>query len=292
MEIELYNHKLKTRGYYCQLNDCLPSCVDEPYINLYIKMSGCNARCEFCNDDCVTKPFDLNKLCEIMREIKSKVKIRKISFTGGEPTLNIQLLEIIFNIVKQSSPDSFTVINTNGFNLKGIFESSLLRYINSVSLSRHHYKDELNQEITGVKSVATKNTIIELGDNCSKIHLSCNLIKNYIDNAEEIRHYLENANLLGIHDIGFVSLMGLNDYCKENYVDSKIIDEVKGIIKTKEWKYKDCCECSNYFYLPDNYKNGVLSIYHRHAKSPMDFVSMLMFDGEFLREGFNGKVIT
>ena len=208
MKVKLYNEEIAIRTHYCQLNDCPASHVEEPYINLYVKFSGCNAKCPFCIDDCKKKAFDLDKLKEVVQETSRHLKIRKVSFTGGEPTLDIGLLEHAFDIVKHNSADAFTVINTNGFNLKGIFDSEVLREVDSVSLSRHHYFDHYNGNLFGAGvQVATNPKIWEVTidkEKARKIHFSCNLIRGYIDNMAEVRKYLDAANGLGVHDVGFL----------------------------------------------------------------------------------------
>lgn len=288
MKIKLYNEEINIRTHYCQLNDCQASCVEEPYINLYVKFSGCNARCPFCIDDCLQRDFDTDKLKEILGTIQKEVKIRKISFTGGEPTLNISLLEEAFSYVKDYVPDAFTVINTNGYNIKGIFNSNILKNVDSVSLSRHHYSDKINDRIFGA-SVPWSSEIAKITQDeemAKKMHFSCNLIKGYIYNLEEIENYLEHANALRVHDVGFVSLMPLNKYCKE--FSTPFIDGGR-LMKMKEWSYKTCCECANYLYISKRFYGETTKVYHRNPKSPMGFESMLMYDGETLRVGFNGK---
>ena len=52
-----------------------------------------------------------------------------------------------------------------------------------------------------------------------KLHLSCNLMKDYIGTPEEVVRYLDWASKIGCLDIGFVSLMPANNYCKEQFVD-------------------------------------------------------------------------
>ena len=291
MKIKLYNEEINIRTHYCQLNDCQASCVEEPYVNLYVKFTGCNAKCPFCIDDCLQRHFDTDKLKEILETIQEKVKIRKVSFTGGEPTLDIDRLEKSFALVKQYSPDTFTVINTNGYNLKGIFNSNILKNVDSVSLSRHHYSNKRNDEIFG-SSVPWDSEIAELTQDegtAKKMHFSCNLIKGYIDNLGKIENYLEHANALRVHDVGFVSLMPLNKYCKNN--STPFIDGGR-LMKMKEWNYKTCCECANYLYLSKKFYGETVKVYHRNPKSPMDFENMLMYDGAILRVGFNGKILT
>lgn len=295
MKIKIYNEEITPRTHYCQLDDCPASCVEEPYINLYVKFSGCNAKCPFCIEDCKKKSFDIDKLGEVVKHISSKLKIRKVSFTGGEPTLNIKLLEKAFTVVKSNADDVFTVINTNGYDFEGIFNSDILNQVNSVSLSRHHYFDQYNRQLFGsiIPSPILAHILLMNKEIADKVHFSCNLIKGYIDSAEQIKMYLDMANSMGVHDVGFVSLMPLNEYCIEHAVAFPDVSVIPNLMKMKEWHYNDCCECANYLYLPSvaDFKDGVVKVYHRNPKSPMNFENMLMFDGKNLKVGFNGKIL-
>lgn len=54
---------------------------------------------------------------------------------------------------------------------------------------------------------------------CSKIHLTCNLIRGIVDSEKAVIAYLEKAKSLGVYDVGFVSLMKVNKFCEDNHVD-------------------------------------------------------------------------
>jgi len=118
-----------------------------------------------------------------------------------------------------------------------------------------------------------------------------NLIKRYIDCEEEIIKYLQFASEVGIYDVGFVSLMRINDYCKENQVLFDNIDFTSGRIrKTKEWKNKDYCRCANYLYIPKN-NDRLVKFYGRYVCQSKNTESQLVFDGINLRDGFGGNII-
>lgn len=126
----------------------------------------------------------------------------------------------------------------------------------------------------------------------SKWHLSCNLIKGYIDSREEIYKYLEFANKIGIRDVGFVGLMPENRYCTDKFVNFDLLNvESDRFIKTADWKRENICHCSNYKYLTEDHH--VIDVYHRHAScgsyesSGFNFT----FDGKYFRQGFTGEII-
>jgi molybdenum cofactor biosynthesis enzyme MoaA len=281
--------KIKYKTSYCKLNNYKPSKVNKPYINLYVKLTNlCNARCCFCvykGKDTTT--FNYEKFKQIIDIIISQVRLNKISFTGGEPSIKIELLKHCINYIKKVSPDTFVIINTNGFNLEKI---STVKGLNSIALSRHHYKDEKHTKIMGSSLVATAERIKKI--NTSIIHLSCNIIKGYIDSEEEIQKYLNHAATLGIYDVGFVSLMAVNSYSETHSLDFENIKLTStNIVKNKIWSYKDYCKCANYLFLP---KEGqkVVKFYCRFRCGKLnDTTADLIFDGTNLRQGFNGTVL-
>jgi organic radical activating enzyme len=246
MEVILFDKKIPIKSHYCSLNGSEMFPIKEPYVNLYIQLKGCNAKCSFCSFQNVAKPFDFNKFEEVLQSLQGEIRVNKISITGGEPTLNLPKLYKIINLVRLYFPDSFFVMNTNGSSgkpprynvpLVEMFYDGMLEKFDSISISRHHYTDYHNDEIFGEKNIfkqenkgdfvidVTSNGIHMLSkqqlqglqsmvNNKNLFHLSCNLIKGQIDSTQKIYNYLEFANYVKIYDVGFVSLMKINDFCK------------------------------------------------------------------------------
>ncbi len=71
----------------------------------------------------------------------------------------------IFPLVKTS-------VNTNGSRLKDLEGIDVL---DNIALSRHHYDDEINNQIFGINTADTD--ILDSFKDKHKLHLSCNLIK-------------------------------------------------------------------------------------------------------------------
>jgi len=118
---------------------------------------GCNLSCEFCHNkyllhEGVGRDIDVPKL---MEQIKSNMLVSSVSISGGEPTLQKDLLELCKEI---KNVGKYISIDTNGTNPKSIAE--LLPYINRIALD---VKGPLNNKrlakITG--SQVNFNLIIE-----------------------------------------------------------------------------------------------------------------------------------
>lgn len=286
---------IKFKKLDCQLNGLPPYEVTEKYVNIYVRIADkCNANCPFCvyHDKDKAFEFDIYKFNEMMSGLDAAgVKIEKVSFTGGEPTTNYSTLRACIEDVRKLSPETFIVVNTNGHALERLMELSGL--IDSVSLSRHHYSRIKNENVFRTSTVPAGWMIIKANNILKNIHLSCNLIKGYIDRRSEITKYLEHAKNLGIYDVGFVSLMDVNAYTKSNFIDFSDlnIDIEDNIVNNKEWSNNGICKCSNFLYLPQ-YGKKVVKFYTRHRCAQNEASeSNLVYDGKFLRDNFGGKII-
>ena len=284
MKIKIFDKEIQLRNHYCALNGSEPSEIESPYINLYVQFNGCNADCKFCEYKTSAKNFNFDKFEKVLKELSSQLELRKISITGGEATINKDFYKVVDAV---SEYDSFLVVNTNGANLKEVHEKGYTDKFDSIAMSRHHYQDDLNNEILGFDALSTQ----ELKNlKLSNLHLSCNLQKDYINNKEEIYKYLDFASEVGCDDVGFVSLMKINDYASEQFVDFEKMDLVSDKYHLiKEWKYKDSCKCNNYLYLTDD--GDVVKVYSRCNLKPTSSISNLIFDGENLKTGFCGEII-
>ncbi len=118
---------------------------------------GCNLSCGFCHNkyllhEGVGRDIEVPKL---MEQIKSNMLVSSVSISGGEPTLQNDLLELCKEI---KNVGKYISIDTNGTNPKSITE--LLPYINRVALDM---KGPLNNrrltKITG--NQVDFNSIIE-----------------------------------------------------------------------------------------------------------------------------------
>lgn len=290
--MNIFGKEIPLKDFYCQRDDCELCRIENPYVNIYINITNaCNAECRFCcNEKNRTNIslFDYDKFVDIVNEISSKAKIRKMSFTGGEPTLNFKLLEKCIRFTKEKDAETFVTVNTNGTNLETL--GKLHKYIDSIALSRHHYDDKKNSEIFQSEAIPDTGRIRNFKHK-DILHFSCNLMKSYIGSADEVIKYLDHAASVGCLDIGFVSLMQSNDYCKTEFVDFNSIefDKQRDVFTTKNWRLEDKCRCRNYIYITPS--ADIVDVYARYYVKPNYSSGTLVFDGQNLRKGFNGEVI-
>jgi pyruvate formate lyase activating enzyme len=164
---------------------------------------GCNLSCEFCHNkyllhEGVGRDVDIPDLLE---QIKSNMLVSGVSISGGEPTLQKDLLELCKEI---KSVGKYISIDTNGTNPKSIME--LLPFINRVALDM---KGPLNNKrlakITG--SQVNFNLIIE----------TLEAVNNHKDIDFEIRTtYVEN--LMKPNDIDKIILFLRKNQFRGNFV--------------------------------------------------------------------------
>ena len=283
--VSLFDTTIDVKKYSCSYNKQQSEKLD-PYVNLYIKTTDiCQANCQFCEFHKATgKQFDLDKLKEVVQELNDRdIEINKINFTGGEPMLNPEIMEEALSIV----PDTYITINTNGFNWGKTIELS--DKITCISLSRHHYNDAINSSIFKTNT-PTLNDIEKFPDKV-KLHARCNMIAGYIDCQEEAIKYIDTLADKGVMDFGFVSLMKINSFCEENFIDHSILQWGK-TGRTHICYEQDrfgVCSCKNFLYYTE--KGQLVKMYSRVNEDFTYEASNLVFDIDTLKQGFSGKII-
>lgn len=260
-----------------------------PSVNLFVKVTnGCNARCKFCSNadaKATSQPFNIAKLMEVIHELNAKsISVNRVNITGGEPSIVSSLVQDIIETMHQENFDNIHLhLNTNGLLSQS---QELMRHPrwNSISMSLHHYDLAKLSEIYGC-TIPEKAFQFE-GIELQKVNVSCNLLKGYIDSPEEAQKMLDFTLELGVSRIGFVALMKVNDYCKEHFIDLEDIhiDTIPHVYFTKSMNRGKNCKCSNYLYNKDL---KILEIYMRNYANPQYCESSLVYDGEYLRQGFH-----
>ena len=297
MLIKMFGKDFEVKDHHCNFNDHPGLNIDEPYVNLYVRLTNiCTAKCKFCefHADKSTE-FDIYKFLYTIARLSKEVRVNKVSFTGGEPTINVELLNRLLKEVKGIDPTIFTVVNTNGWNFTKIDPE----YVNSIALSRHHILNHINNQILGLAPYGiwvSNFKDIENYPHKDKLHLSCNLIKGYVDSKKECRDYIEYFGQRGVQDIGFVTLMNVNEYAHTHQVDFSDIklDEMSDTIKSQSWRKveegKVKCKCCNYLTFTQN--GNIVKSYARYYSDRSECKGILVYepDGK-LTNGFEGEII-
>lgn len=291
--IDIFGHVIKLRTHNCSLFGKEGTPLENLGINLYIRTKFCNSKCDFCIYHSDAQTWDWDKFHESMKEISSKIPIRKISVSGGEPTLYWDNFVKISEECRKYAPDCEFSMTTDGFRFDKLMTSHVVELYDYIQLSRHHYDDEINNSIFKSKTPTTDEIIkySKYKKTEDQFQIRCNLIKNHIDSKEEVFKFLEWVGKVGINNVGIVSLMPVNDFSKDNFIKFHMRELVSdNFFLLKEWSFKGSCECVNYVYVSDNF-DFPIRVYHKNTFKPNNIVETLVFDGQNLRIGFDGDII-
>jgi len=187
---KLYGIDIPLRTEYCRYFNSKPVSILEPYTNMYVRFKGCNSKCDFCEYINSANNFNIKKYEKILIHIVKNIKLNRFNFTGGEPTMDYEKFKDVFDITNGILDKSTKItINTNGVNLaKLVDDKSIINRVLNISLSRHHYDDNKNNEIFNSNNIG-KDEIKDIQKSIKKkdiLNFTCNLINNYIDNKEEV----------------------------------------------------------------------------------------------------------
>ncbi len=263
-----------------------------PSVNVFVKVTSlCNAHCLFCSNFEASPivEFDINKLFGIIDEIKKiGLKINRINITGGEPSLAPDIVEnILLRIDNVAYQDIHLHLNTNGLTSASQQLMKNSRW-DSISISIHHYDIRKLSDIFN-SDIQSRFLVFE-GVKKEKVNVSCNLIRGYIDTTDECHKMMDFCMERGFFRLGFVGLMKVNDYCREHFVSPNELhlDDISHCYYTESKNRNEDCCCSNYIY---NKNLKILDVYMRHYANFHYCESSLMYDGRFLRQGFQEQNI-
>ena len=280
----------------CKINGKAIDNYPSPHINIQVVLTNkCNANCKFCAYHTDRgKAFDVDKFLAGVTAINKRVLIPTVTFTGGEPSFELDVLKYCISYIQRLNSDIRIKVNTNGKNL----ESTAGLDIWQLSLSRHHLDDCINAKIFGVDiheipSLNDINALTEKQKN--RLHISCNIIDGYVDSFDKMLSFIFKMGSLGIYDIGFVSLMGVTEWAKKRSIDFKNLNikEGKNFVFGRHCEYvKDgqvCCECQVYNVLHNNGKVGIA--YNRFARKNNSTEANLVYQIDTWKQGFSGPEI-
>lgn len=294
--IEIFGQEVPLKTHHCSLRGEEHQPVVEPYVNLYLRTKHCNARCAFCTYHSDASKWDQDRYVAVLDELRSKIRIKKMAFSGGEPMLYWDNFKRMVATAKEMVPDACFSLNTDGIRWGQFFSDPVWEGFDYIQLSRHHYDDSRNDAIFRTRTPTTDEirAVTHMQSHPHQIQFRCNLIKGEVDTRDEVFRYLDWANSVGVNDVGLVSLMPINDYSRENFVYfhiRELIGENFILTKTQE-RHGGGCECFNYVYMPKEEEfRRPMRVYHKNTYEPDGVSETLVFDGRSLRIGFSGKVI-
>jgi pyruvate formate lyase activating enzyme len=184
------------------------STVDIPHKSAMVIFTvGCNFKCDFCHNKYLLQPkvgreYEIN---ELVNQIKTNELVSGVSISGGEPTLQNELVDLCIEIQKIGK---YLSIDTNGSKPEVI--KKVAPYINRVALDlKGPLEPDKLKKITGVnvdikkikETIEFLNTQQEIDFEIRTTYVESLLTPNDIDN---IIHFLK--------DIGFKGNFVLQQY--------------------------------------------------------------------------------
>ncbi len=218
-------------------------------LSIYVTKK-CNAACHFCMNNfenrCLSSKelndkeyYDsLDYYLDFFKNIKPWITI-----TGGEPTISNRLIPTLKKI--KDKKFKIRTFSTNGSHLLDKVDSKpLIQYmlennvLNNINISRMVIDDDENSKIMNINIKDSNNNNLRkiatfANVNDIEIRLSCNLLKEGVNDLNTILEFKDFYNNLGIKTVMFRELIPL-PYKKDSYVNINTI--FKEIEDNKEFK--------------------------------------------------------
>lgn len=275
------------------------------HVNLYWKVgNNCNADCSMCafHSPSICNQ-DIEKFIYICNTLFDAHTLHSIHVTGGEPGLYIDMIGKCMEQVRKYDKDTLICSNSNGIYLSDYIDMMLSSDMDIVNISRHHYLDSLNNDVFKTNTVAQTEDIVKAVnkvyiDYPDMIHLNCVLMRGYIDSAKELSNYLEYVAGVKVMTSGIVNLMDVNEFCKEHFINfldfASEFESLSNVTKTRTYEKRDKgCRCCDYLYQAtrEDGFGGLITVYNRHVINRDSSAGTLVYDGKYLRQGFDGNII-
>jgi cyclic pyranopterin phosphate synthase len=242
-----------------------------PYFRISIT-DVCNFKCGYCLPNGYQKSENKKEFLSL-EEIKrigkalSELGVCKIRFTGGEPTVRNDFVEIIENL-KSLPGINKVVFTTNGYNLKNIAKSVVNAKIDGInvsidSLDREKFKfitgkDKLEDILIGLKALQELNF--------KNIKVNAVLLKGVNDSEQDFdgwQQFIESNNV----DFRYIELMQTGDnldYFKKYHVSANVF---RDYLLKKEWIHQtagfDSGPSKNYIHKDFRGKFGIIAPYSK-----------------------------
>ena len=260
--------------------------------------SFCSASCPFCiaKNTKQMQFLDIKKLEECLKRLKEENVIRGISFTGGEPLTDVtrfnEILHLVFEVFGKSMEVSVT---TNGTTLHRIHEIQMLSYLDALHISRHHYDDQINRNLFGIK-VPTKEELSEILHSVSYrdlFVLNCMLLKDYIGTQEEVHKFLDFAIEVGAGKVAFMACTPVNAFAQAQTMDYTTVlkEGDPALLFTRGFWDFDICQCQDGVYASDT--GQIIEFYGRKTNAgACKYCRGFVYGADnHLRVGFDGEII-
>ena len=190
--------------------------------------SNCNENCKFCfRKKCKENSLKQNK--EILDNLL-KIKIHKLTFSGGEALLYDNLFKLV-DYAKQKDPSIILSLTSNGKVIDKYLMEKIIQKFDIITFSIDSTKEDINKKIGRGKEHLSK--VIEILNICNnKIDIKINTVvsKYNITELENIYEIIKKYNVSRWKILRYYPIRDSIKYKDEFYIDGKVSDNVKNII--------------------------------------------------------------
>lgn len=300
-QVNLFGKTLLCKGYVCS-RDGGPYRPKPDGIKLQltiIPLSYCPGKCPFC----IAWPgiqrkdrLDPARLENVLHQLKEQDIVRGISISGGEPFLDVPLLNWVINMAFEIFGTHIEVsVNTNGIGIERIHELDMLSYIDAVHISRHHYDESINRQLFGipVPDNRTLKQMLHFVEYPDLFVLNCMLMKDYIGTPEEAHRFLDFAIEMGAGKVCFITGNPVNDFVRQQAVPYQTIlrqDDAQ-LLFTRSYQDYEFCSCQDGVYVSAG--GALMEFYGRFTgMKSFPYVRGFVYGADnCLRTGFSGEVL-
>lgn len=300
-EITVLGHPVKAKKYICSTDGINYRVKDKVKLQLsIIPTSFCPCNCPFCIAHVGRRNravLDMKKLEKTLLALKKEDVIRGIKITGGEPMLYPDMVSDIIDMIYDIWTDDYfeVSLDTCGVDLEGLLRIKRLAQLDQVHISRHHYDDDINRSIFGVKVPGMKELTKAIRSVSYRdlFILNCMLMKDYIGSRDEVHKYLDHAIEIGVGKVSFITGNPINSFIREQAMDysTLINEEDPSFLFTRGFFDYNICRCRDGIYTSD--KGDLIEFYGRCTLSEgIDYTRGLVYGADNrLTCGFGGEEI-
>ncbi len=214
-----------------------------PVSNLRISLnSGCNLRCIYCHreGECVPEqPMPLEDIREVLLAAE-RLGIRSVKFTGGEPLLRKDILDII-----RSVPESIeSSMTTNGTLLAPLATKLREAGLSRVNISLDSLNPEVYQKITGIDHLGDALAGIEAARKSGLVPIKINMVLLKGMNEGEVEDFINLVSDDRHMVLQIIELMDLGDcpyHADLTDLESRIAASSKRVITRRMHHRKKYC---------------------------------------------------
>ena len=249
-----------------------------PYI-----YNACSANCRFCSEKLV-RSGNFVHICGVCADYAERLEriLNRlfetplfISLSGKETSESPDLLRCILDAVANYEQKGGHIVgkvmysNMSGFakNMEGLLDILRDRGITRIECSRHHYNEDINQDIVRFKTYhgllepikynAVLKAVIAHVNSEIPVRLVCVLQNKGIHTVDEISHYIEFAQRMGIKDIVFRELAMFGDSVDrgetQKYIDDNRVEVMSLLEQLPADRYALTHITKGYYYFSFSY---------------------------------------